>query len=268
MFRKLFKLLSRISVRLLAFNILLVFLPIASFLTLDTYEQQLLRALEHALVQQARILAAALAGADSIGPEEATRLLELLQQQHEARLRVVDTQGRLLADSSRIGPKQSSEQTVSQNSSEGEESEIDAQSSLLYRLASFPVRLYRRTLKAPQPPLESGEFYSDREVLLGEEVIEALEGRYGASTRISTGGQRSVTLYSAVPVLSGGQIRGAVLVSQSTYRILRELYILRLEIFQIFLISLTAAVVISLLMSTTISRPLRRLRNQMIDCFS
>jgi hypothetical protein len=53
---------SRIAVRLLAFNLLLVFLPVAGFLYLDTYERQLLRSLEHALAQQARVLAASLSG--------------------------------------------------------------------------------------------------------------------------------------------------------------------------------------------------------------
>ncbi len=257
--KKMLRLLSRISVRLMAFNVLLVFLPITAFLTLDTYEQQLLQALEHALVQQARILSSALSGQDPIFPDSAEKLLEQLRQRHEARLRVVDERGRLVADSSRLGPRLTVTDAVP---ADMETSAEDAQSSLLYRIASFPIRLYRRTLQPPQPAIESGEFYVGAEVLLGEEVLEALQGRYGATTRISTGGQRSVTLYSAVPVFGPEGVSGAVLVSQSTYRILRDLYVLRLEVFQIFLISLTAAVIISLLISTTISRPLQRLRNQ------
>jgi len=55
---------------------------------------------------------------------------------------------------------------------------------------------------------------------------------------------------------------GAVLVSQSTYRILRDLYELRLRVFEIFLVSVAAAVALSLLTSTTIVRPLTRLRWQ------
>ena len=51
---------NRISVRLLAFNLLVVFVPVVAFLSLGTYERQLLRSLEGALVQQARLLAAAL----------------------------------------------------------------------------------------------------------------------------------------------------------------------------------------------------------------
>jgi two-component system sensor histidine kinase ChvG len=57
-------------------------------------------------------------------------------------------------------------------------------------------------------------------------------------------------------------VAGAVLVSQSTYRILRDLYELRLRIFEIFLISVAAAVVLSLVAGTTIVQPLTRLRRQ------
>ncbi|HYN20846.1 MAG TPA: ATP-binding protein, partial [Thermoanaerobaculia bacterium] len=84
----------------------------------------------------------------------------------------------------------------------------------------------------------------------------------GATTRYSAGGQRSLTLYSAIPVRSGGQIAGAVVVSQSTYRLLTALYEVRLGIFRVFLASLAAAVVLTLLVSTTIARPLLRLSEQ------
>jgi two-component system sensor histidine kinase ChvG len=114
----------------------------------------------------------------------------------------------------------------------------------------------------PEPPYESGEFYSGAVTLLGEELRTALSGSYGAATRISAGGQRSVTLYSAVPVLDRQKVTGAVLVSQSTYRILRDLYELRLRVFEIFLVSIGAAVALSLVAGTTIVRPLARLRRQ------
>ena len=140
--------------------------------------------------------------------------------------------------------------------------ETNIQQSWLYRMASFPVRFYRRFLRAPRPTLESGDFYSNKEFLLGAEIQEALQGRYGAATRISSGGQRSVNLYSAIPIRNGDRITGVVLVSQSTYRILRDVYVLRLDIFRIFLFSLAAAVTLSLIVSTTIARPIRMLRNQ------
>src|SRR5512143_60207 len=217
--------LPRLSIRLLAFNVLLVFLPAAGLLTLDTYERQLLRAQEQSMVQQGRLLAAALAGADGIEPALADAIFMDLQRRQQARLRVVDASGKLLADSSRIGPRREPEPAVA-------EPPPGAPESWLYRVGALPFRLYRRLFEPPQPGLESGEFYSGKEFLLGSEVQAALHGRYGATTRIS-GGQRSVTLYAEIPVRYNHRIVGAVLVSQSTLGILQALYAVRLDIFTV-----------------------------------
>ncbi|HHQ47852.1 MAG TPA: HAMP domain-containing histidine kinase, partial [Acidobacteria bacterium] len=60
-------------------------------------------------------------------------------------------------------------------------------------------------------------------------------------------------------------IEGAVLVSQSTYRIRRALYAVRLGLFKIFLASLLAALILSAVVATTIARPLGRLRRRAED---
>ena len=102
---------SSISFRLLVFNLLIVFFPVAAFLLLNTYEEQLLKLLEHALVQQGRIVAAAMGGQESVEAggvldgEEAQNFLRRLRQAHEARIRIVDREGRVLADSSVLFPK-------------------------------------------------------------------------------------------------------------------------------------------------------------------
>ncbi len=241
-----------ISFRLLTFNILVVFLPIASLFLMDTYERQLLRAQEESMVQQARLLAAQLSAGGGLGASRARLALEGLEARHTARFRVVDLQGRKLADSSQL------DLTLPPAGEPGEVEE--AEGSILYRIASFPIRLYRRLLGPPAPPLGTGEFYSSQDVLMGPEIQAALETGYGAATRISTGGQRSVNLYSAIPVMIDGEAVGVVLVSESTYSILQDLYALRLDMFRIFLISLAAAVAVSLVASATISSPLRRLQ--------
>jgi two-component system sensor histidine kinase ChvG len=111
-------------------------------------------------------------------------------------------------------------------------------------------------------PHGSADVYAAGRPLTGPEVKTALSGRYGAATRISSGGQRSVTLYSALPVRDEGEVVGAVVLSQSTFRILRALYEVRMGVFGVFLASLAAAVVLSLLVSRTIARPLEQLREQ------
>ncbi len=263
--------LSRISVRILAFNLLIVFLPIGGLLLLPTYEKQLLRSLEHALVQQGRVLAAALGDAGPRLAQEAVRDLLRLRQRHDARLRVLDAQGALLADSSTLaaregGAAEAGEAGAGAAETGSAEITLDqarrAEETFLYRLASFPIRVWRRFFRPPVPPREGDEFYSGANRIAGPEVLEALAGRYGAATRISAGGQLSVTLYSAIPIWNDDQVAGAVLVTQSTYRILSDLYALRLDIFTLFLAAVVTAAVLSLLVSATISIPVRRLRDQ------
>ncbi|MBE3135708.1 MAG: sensor N-terminal transmembrane domain-containing protein [Acidobacteria bacterium] len=253
---------SRISVRILAFNLLVVFLPVGGLLLLPTYEKQLLRSLEHALVQQGRVLAASLGDAGPRLAEEAVRVLLGLRQRHDARMRVLDAGGAVLADSSRLGPREDGGAAGADAGDAETEQTRRAEETFLYRFASFPIRVWRKFFRPPVPPHEGDEFYSGAERIAGPEVIEALAGRYGAATRISAGGQQSVTLYSAIPIWNGDQVAGAVLVTQSTYRILSDLYTLRLDIFTLFLTAVVTAAVLSLLVSATISIPVRRLRDQ------
>ncbi len=262
--------LSQIAVRVLVFNVLIVFAPIAGILSLDTYESQLLDSLERSLVQQGRVFAAGLENAGPRLQETAVRLLQSLRQRREARLRVVDAHGTLLADSNSIGIEAAGAAGTGAASAAGAPARAEsaeqrqqrtAQETFLYRLASLPVRAWRRYLRPPQPPVESDEYYVGAKVLDGPEIQDALAGNYGAATRI-TSGQQSITLYSAIPVLQSGRVVGAVLVSQSTFRILSDLYTLRLDIFRLFLWSALTAIVLSLFVSATIVVPLRRLRDQ------
>ena len=184
---------NRISVRLLAFNLLVVFVPVVAFLSLGTYERQLLASQERALVQQARLLAASLEDTGAGMAVEAQRVLIALRQRSDARLRVVGADGRLLVDSARFGPR-AADRAADAAGRSGEadgtdgsarDSSASAEETFLYRLASFPVRLWRRWAGPPRPPLETDDFYAGADALLGSEVRAALDGRYGAATRVS-----------------------------------------------------------------------------------
>jgi len=252
---KLPRALSRIQVRLLAFNALLVFLPVAGVLFLDTYEEQLLRDQERAMVHQGRLMAAALSGREPLHAADARQVLVALEHESDARIRVLDREGRVLVDSSRLGGLGAAPELL-------EAPPAPAGGRWLYRVGAAPFRAWRALLGAPVAPHGPADVYTEGGPLDGREVRTALAGRYGAATRISSGGQRSVTLYSALPIRHGSDVTGAVLVSQSTYRILQKLYQVRVDVLRVFLASLAAAMVLSLLVSTTIARPLVRLRNQ------
>ncbi|MEM1206477.1 MAG: ATP-binding protein [Acidobacteriota bacterium] len=246
---------SGLSIRLLAFNLLLVFLPAFGVLLLGTYEQQLLVSQERAMVQQARILAAALAESGPIERESAQRILVNLAQRQDARLRVIGPEFDLLADSSSFGPRIDEPPTAA-------EPDPGVRDNLLYRLGNLLYGVYARAFLPPEPPTRTPGLFATESKLVLQEVEEALQGGYGANMRRSPGGQRSLTMYSALPIRSDGEVVGAVLVSKSTYQILGALYELRLAVFQVILLSVTAAVVLSLLLSTTIARPISKLRQQ------
>ena len=271
-----------LSFRLLLFNILLLFLPMGSLLYLDTFESQLLVSQEASMVQQGRLLGSALSALDASRlEEEALRILRNLDERVDARIRVVDVNGNLLADSATVIPEKVSEPAVSYSSSseikaesilkmlpEGAESEGQgsspvpaANTRLLYRIVVYPINILRR-LFIPPSNYSTAEFYSGQQVLLGPEIKSALEGRYGSTTRYSTGGQVSVTLYSAIPVFAenSASVLGAVLVSRSSYGILNNLYRLRLDIIKIFCVSLLVSLCLSLLHSLTITHPLKKLK--------
>ncbi|HTQ79988.1 MAG TPA: ATP-binding protein [Thermoanaerobaculia bacterium] len=252
---------SRLSLRLLAFNVLLVFVPIAGFLYFDVYERELLAAQERAMVQQGRLTAAALAGGDAVSPAAAAGLLRRLDRRVEARLRVVGLNGVRLADSSQPAPARAVP-AAPEPTYRLRTLSASTRDSLLYRLGAFLYRAGQR-LTASEPSREGDSYDRSGAPLLGPEVRAALAGRYGAATRPTGGGRPGVTLYSAVPIRGGaGQVIGAVLVSQSTRRIRTALGDVRLGIFRVFLGSVLAAVVLSLLVATTIARPLRRLAEE------
>jgi len=248
---------SRISIRLLLFNVLLVFLPAAGFLYLGVYEEQLLEDQERSMVQQGRLLAAAVGGQtllDSLNQNGAEAVLRRLDQRTDSRLRIFGLDGGLLADSSRLGLRRVEDDAAYSRSAS------KPRDSLLYKVAAGLYRLYRQT-RAPSPARRSA---SPPEPYPARVVAAALAGKYGAAVR-PTGGERwrpSLTLHSAIPVRSAGQVVGAVLVSQSTVRILRELDQVRLAVLKVFLGSVLVAAVLSLLLAGTITHPIRRLRDE------
>ncbi len=247
--------LSRLPVRLLAFNILLVFLPAAGVLFLGTYESHLLDAQERTMAQEGRLLAAALEATGDLEAGHADKILVQLGQRHLARLRVVDEVGRVLADSAALGPRLEGGRPPAT-----EPARARPQESLLYRFASLPVRFLRSVFSRPTIG-EPGAVESSG-ALPGPEVRAALDGRYGAATRIMSDDQQTVMLDIAIPVRIDGEVVGAVVVSQSTNRIMSALYAVRLDVFKVFLASLAVATVLTLLVATTIARPLARLRRR------
>ena len=194
-------------VRLLAFNPPLVFCRWPASCTWTLTSGSCCARLEHALAEQARAPAAAFRSrplarrrcrSPAAGVGGAAR----------GPLPDRGPEGCLLADSSRLGTSEPVPAAASPAapataapSSRDSPSARPRGPSPCTAWPPSPSAWPAACSRLREPLDESGEFYSGAGTLLGEELRAALAGGYGAATRISAGGQRSVTLYSAVPVM-------------------------------------------------------------------
>lgn len=252
---------SRIAIRLLAFNLLLVFLPVAGVLYLGTYEEHLTEAQRRAMLEQGRIAAAALSGADALDRDAAQAIIARTEASslgrapdpYSARLRIVEPQGHVVADSYWLRSRESVVQI--------RRSRI--RKSRLYKVGAFLLRPVLRSLRPPEA-IEAEDVYESSLRLQGSEIAAALQGKEGSARRLSSRSP-AVTLYESIPIRGTHGVAGAVLVSQTTYPILRDVYAVRIGILRIFVVSLVVALVLSTIVAMTIVRPVRQLRLEARD---
>lgn len=211
------------------------------------------------MVQQARLVGAAMSTAAAFDAATADAMLRAVER-GDARVRVYDSTGTLLADSNRVGiPEPPAAEAKTYPAAT-----VSTRAKVVYRLGAWIAR--GRDALARWTPRVSGKRPISLDADAGGAgpalpVTAALQGRYGAATRL-TPGQRSLTLSSAVPIRRDGRVVGAVLVSQSTYRVLQALYRVRLRIFEVILGSIAAAALLTAMAAATVVRPLRRLRRE------
>lgn len=247
--RRLLRLFSRISLRLMMFNLLLVFLPVAGVLLLGFFEQHLENAQVESMFRQARLISAVIQAGNGIDPAKAAPVFAQTLRS-DGRFRIVDDGGRVLVDS---GPTRESDDN---------EPDDPAQRNWLYRLGVIVVKKPLQMIMPASQPLPSSDDYERSAVLRGKEVQAALLGVRGVAKRVSAAPDRPVTLYVAIPTFQRGQVDGAVVVSRSTDDIRDDIHEIRLAIFRIVAISLVLAMILTLMVSTTIVQPLRQLRKE------
>ena len=209
------------------------------------------------MVQQGRLVAAALsADPNGVVPADAAAMIQRLAGRSESRIRVIDRTARVIGDSAARG-------SAPPQIEEAYSVDPPLRKRVLYRAGAQLWRALDAVsgFFGMEPPASVDSRRVDatpRDV-----VVKALGGRFGATVRESAG-QRSLTIYTALPIQAGGrgEVIGAVLVSQSTWRILQALWRVRLDLIETFALSLLVAVALSLIMAATIARPLIRLRNE------
>ncbi len=233
---------SRIAIRLMLFNLLLVFLPVGGVLLLGIHEQHLEKTQIDGMQRQARLVVSMLQNG---GSPAVLRNVPF----GDERIRVVDASGRVTADTGAV-----------QQIDMSEDSEI--RTNWLYRLGAALFKKPLQWLRPQTRPLTSSEEFERSETLRGPELQAAFVGRNGVGKRVSSSPGRQVTLYTAAPVYRRGEVAAAVLVSQTTDLIRADIHAVRLAIFRVFLASVVLASILTLMVSTTIVQPLRQLRKE------
>lgn len=232
--------LSRISVRLMLFNLLLVFLPVAGLLFLGVYEQHLEKTQLEGMQRQARLIVAMMQGGAN---PAAIRNAPF----GDERIRLITPSGRVSADTGAI--TDASEETP-------------AHANWLYRAGASIFKRPMQWLRPPTRPLTTREEYERSPLLHGPELRDAFQGRVGVEKRVSSAAGRQVTIYTAVPLYVRGEVKAAVLVSQTTDQIRADIHSVRLAMLEVFLASVVVASILTLMVSTTIVQPLRKLRKE------
>ncbi|HEU4729144.1 MAG TPA: histidine kinase dimerization/phospho-acceptor domain-containing protein [Kofleriaceae bacterium] len=217
----------RIRYRLLLVNAIVAAVPLVGISFAEMHETQLLGALEADMIHQGELVRAVVL-ADPGRPLDAFEpVLGAAATDTRTRIRLLDATGAVRADSHRRGPPEGAERPVPH---------------LLRGEAP-------RHAAGPPKPVDPAS---------RREVQAALAGRYGSATRL-WGNQDRVYLFSALPIAQGGRVLGVVYVTRSTHDVKLQLYRLRAWLFRLLAATLAMTALVSLVLATTIARPLGRL---------
>lgn len=219
--------LARIRYRLLLVNAIVAAVPLVGISFAEMHEAQLLGALENDMIHQAELVRATVLAEPDRPLAAFEPTLGAAATYTRTRIRLLDERGAVRADSHRDGPPEGAEHPV--------------------------PRLLRgespRHAAGPPKPLDPAS---------RREVLTALAGGYGSATR-RWDNQGRVYLFSALPIRRAGTITGVVYVTRSTTDVKLQLYRLRSWLFRVLIATLGMTALLTLLLATTIARPLGRL---------
>ena len=251
------RLLSPLTRRILAVNVLALALLVGSLLYLGEYRNNLIDAELKALGVQAEMFAAALGEgavvADSpsgqrLASEIADQIVRRLVETTGTRARLFRNNGTLVADSRRLmGP--GGIVHIEELPPPGDNGGIFPAALEIYD------RLARRLTRQEALPLYKEKLRQHARDY--PEVTSALSG-YSSHAVRSAGGD-SMILSVAVPVQRYKQVLGALFLTRGSQAIDDALLEVRLDILKIFAAVLAVTIMLSVYLASTIARPIRRL---------
>ncbi len=227
--RRLIRVVARIRYRLLLINLIVAAVPLIGISFAHLHEAQLLAALESDMIHQATLVRAmVLADGTGLTLEQREPMLADAARDTRFRIRLLDATGAVRADSHRGGPPEGPERPV--------------------------PRILRE-----DSPVHAPEIPRTVELATRSEVQTALAGRYGSATRLWNNQDR-VYLFSALPILdAAGSVRAVVYVTRSTHDVKLQLFRLRTWLVRVLILTVAITSLITLLLATTIARPLGKL---------
>lgn len=250
------RLLSPLTLRVLAVNALALAILVGGLLFLGQYRESLFEAKVAALSINGAIIAGALGEGAVGGPPEsialrveiATDFVRRLSQLTGTRVRLFDESGVLVADSRILlgGDREVRARMLVPPAEEGYVSRLVGWASGLmsgFLSLDSALPLYREP-----SPLAAGDF---------PEVLRALEGEADSAQRRTADGRVIVTV--ALPVQRFKKVLGALLLSASGEDIEAGVRDVRLAILQVFALAFAITVMLSIYLAATIARPVRRL---------
>ena len=251
------RLISPLTRRVLAVNVLALALLVAGLLYLDEYKASLLDAELLALRNQGEIVAGALgegavatdrAGESQFLLERALKMVRRLVEPTGVRARLFAGTGELLADSRTLSGPGGVVQ-VEELPPPAEESGFVAFIRHLYDRVAGWFRSNRGLEAYRESPEQRAEDY--------DEVRRALLGETASAVRSMD--RDKLLLSAAVPVQRYKRVIGALLLSTDGREIDQTLRAVRFDILKVFGIALGVTVLLSLYLASTITRPIRRL---------
>lgn len=244
---------STLTRRILLLNLGALALLLGGILYLDQVRTGLLESRLASLSSNAEMVAGSLAEAATreadfgINIEPAKNILVRLLQPTNIRGRLFDASGKLVADTRLLLP-------------EVQVGEEDMEEPGLWTRLIYEIQLFHEWLIA----LPSGTTHfppyvekADQSATDYPEVVSALQGDEGEAIR--AGPEDSLVLTVARPVQRFRRVVGAVMLSLETTQIEEVARQERLALFEVFAIAVAATGILSLLLASTIARPVRQL---------
>ncbi len=250
------RLISPITLRILAINVLALVLLVAGTLYLDKYRENLIEAELTALATQAEMFAVALsegaiaetASGQYRVSEISHQMLRRLVQTTGTRARLFGANGRLVADSRRLVGAGGAVDIEELDLPGDDDTSLDGVLNMIDRV------LGRWFGRAAYPPYRESTRQHARNY---PEMIAALGGDYVKTVRAV--GRDHIMLGVAVPVQRYKQVLGALQLTIGSRGIEKALYEVRRDILQVFVVILAITVLLSIYLAGTIARPLLRL---------